>query len=271
MTNEAWLEKHPYLRPLADLQETIKVTVASVPLPIPKIPRWDDYINDFQDGVPLLRSTSVAIDFKPLVTPMITAVQALASKSLPEMLAENIRNLEVELQRKETESSPTLTCLIDKHSFPSGQSGLLRYLGWMLLARYFSDLVSAFGVWREEESWLRSYCPMCGALPAMAQLVGIEHGRMRVLCCGQCRTHWNYHRVGCPFCGIEDDQRMGHLAVEGETILRIDYCEACSGYLKTYDGAGAESLFLADWTSLHLDIVACDRGLRRFADSLYQI
>jgi len=64
---------------------------------------------------------------------------------------------------------------------------------------------------------------------------------------------------------------MGHLAVEGEPVLRVDYCEVCSGYLKTYNGAGSESLFLADWTSLHLDIAACDRGLRRFAESLYQV
>jgi len=271
VTRDVWLGKHPYLRPLADLHETVKVTVNSIPLSTADIPRWDDYINDFKSGVPLLRSTSVAIDFEPLIRPMMTVVRTLASKSLPGILAENIRDLEAELERKETECSPILVFPIDEHSFSSVHSGLLRYLGWMLMAHYFSDLVTAFGVWREEESWLRPYCPTCGALPAMAQLVGLEHGRMRFLCCGQCGTNWNYPRVGCPFCGNEDDQRMGHLAVEGEPVLRVDYCEVCSGYLKTYNGAGSESLFLADWTSLHLDIAACDRGLRRFAESLYQV
>jgi len=61
------------------------------------------------------------------------------------------------------------------------------------------------------------------------------------------------------------------LAIEGEGGLRIDYCEACLGYLKTYNGQGSEALLLADWTSLHLDILARDRGLKRLAASLYDL
>jgi FdhE protein len=60
------------------------------------------------------------------------------------------------------------------------------------------------------------------------------------------------------------------VGVEGEGGLRIDYCETCHGYLKTYDGEGNESVLLADWTSLHLDVLARDRGLQRKAASLYQ-
>ena len=53
--------------------------------------------------------------------------------------------------------------------------------------------------------------------------------------------------------------------------MRIDYCDACSGYLKTYDGEGSESVLLADWTSLHLDVIALERGLVRAAGSLYEL
>ena len=93
---------------------------------------------------------------------------------------------------------------------------------------------------------------------------------MRMLWCGRCHTRWRYRRTGCPFCQTEDDHRLAGFAVEGEGRLRIDYCEQCSGYLKTYVGEGSESLLLADWTSLHLDIVARDRGLKRRAASLYE-
>ena len=41
--------------------------------------------------------------------------------------------------------------------------------------------------------------------------------------------------------------------------------------LKTYDGEGAETVLLADWTSLHLDLLARDRGLRRMAASLHEV
>ena len=46
---------------------------------------------------------------------------------------------------------------------------------------------------------------------------------------------------------------------------------SCGGYLKTYAGQGSESVLLADWTSLHLDIIARDRGLMRCAGSLYHL
>ena len=61
------------------------------------------------------------------------------------------------------------------------------------------------------------------------------------------------------------------MTVEGERGLRIDYCESCKGYLKTYDGEGSETVLLADWTSIHLDVIASDHGLKRLAASLYEL
>jgi FdhE protein len=105
----------------------------------------------------------------------------------------------------------------------------------------------------------------------MAQLVGRDPGRLRKLSCGRCRTRWRYRRTGCPFCDGQDEHRLAVVAVEGEAGLRIDYCNVCGGYLKTYDGEGSESILLADWTSLHLDVIARDRGLKRLAASLYDL
>jgi FdhE protein len=137
------------------------------------------------------------------------------------------------------------------------------------MARFLVPVVGAFDAWRGEERWLRGNCPTCGALPAMAQLVGTDPGRKRFLACGYCGTRWRYGRTGCPFCE-SDTQRLASVVVEGEG-MRIDSCESCRGYLKTYDGQGDEDLLLADWTSLHLDLVAQDRGLRRLAASLYEL
>jgi FdhE protein len=131
-------------------------------------------------------------------------------------------------------------------------------------------VVEAFGHWRDEERWLRRYCPTCGSLPAMAQLAGVEPTRQRLLSCGCCGTRWRYRRTQCPFCE-NDGHRLSGIKVEGEPGLRIDHCGACLGYLKTYDGQGQEELLLADWTSLHLDLVAHERGLKRLAASLYDL
>ena len=58
--------------------------------------------------------------------------------------------------------------------------------------------------------------------------------------------------------------------MEGEPF-RIDLCRACKGYVKTYVGEGEEDLFLSDWSTLHLDLLAVRRGFRRLGASLYDI
>ena len=271
MTQDVWLVKHPYLQGVADLQALIDAGLAAIPIPGARVPRWDDYISDFHEGIPLLLSPSVTIDFRDLDRVLTALVEALASKPLPGKLAQDNRTLEAQLRAGQDSPRRALAWLFDHDSFIPTNPGLLRYLGWSVLARYLRPVVDAFSDWRDEERWLRSYCPTCGSLAAMAQLVGTDPGRLRFLSCGCCRTRWRYRRTGCPFCQSEDDHRLAVVAVEGESGLRIDYCEACSGYVKTFEGQGNESVLLADWTSLHLDIVARDRGLLRRAESLYQL
>ena len=234
MTPDLWLQRHRYLQPVADVHAVVEAAVAGIALPAAPIPDWDDYAADFHAGVPLLRSPAAAFDFAAVETAVHSLVETLAAAPLP-------------------------------------HTGLPGFLGWVVLARYLAPVVSAFDAWRNEERWLRNYCPTCGERPAMAQLVGKDPGRLRKLSCGRCRTRWRYRRTGCPFCDAQDEYRLAALTVEGEAGLRIDYCDVCSGYLKTYDGEGSESVLLADWTSLHLDMIARDRGLRRLAASLYDL
>ena len=75
----------------------------------------------------------------------------------------------------------------------------------------------------------------------MAQLAGDEPARMRLLACGRCATQWRYGRTMCPFCET-DSQKLTSIAIEGEGGLRIDHCESCKGYLKTYAGHGDEAV-----------------------------
>jgi len=271
MTRDVWLAKHPYLQRVAELQALVDAAVAEVHIPVPRVPSWDHYISDFQAGIPLLLSQKVAIDFVDLEKPLRLLVESLALQPLPERLSRDNRTLEAQLHADRDSPRRALAWLLDHDSFTPTNPGLLRYLGWAVLGRYLSPVVDTFNGWRDEERWLRSYCPTCGALAAMAQLVGTDPGRLRFLSCGCCRTRWRYRRTGCPFCQSEDDHRLAVVVVEGESGLRIDYCNGCSGYVKTYEGQGSESVLLADWTSLHLDIIARDRGLIRCAGSLYQL
>jgi FdhE protein len=271
MTPDVWLTRHPYLQPVADLEALVDSAAAELSIAGSGIPAWDDYIEDFHAGVPLLRSSAATIDLQPAARMVTMLVERLATRPLPGKLRAESRTLNAELRCTRDAPHRAVTWLLHKDSFTPSNPGLLRYVGWTVLARHLSPVVGAFGSWRDEECWLRSYCPTCGAPPAMAQLVGNDPGRLRLLACGCCHTRWRYRRTGCPFCENQDDHRLVVLAVEGEGGLRIDYCEACGGYLKTYNGEGSEDLLLRDWTSLHLDVVARDRGLKRLAASLYSL
>jgi FdhE protein len=270
MTQGTWLAKHSYLQTVAKFHAHVEQTAASVPSALACIPNWRDYEPDYLAGVPLLQSCHSKIDLSPVEVTLKELINKLGSAPLPDKLAQDIRGLQAELLQDAGASQRAVANLLGL-TRASMDCGLLRYLGWTVIARYLSRVVDAFANWREEERWLRGYCPTCGSLPAMAQLVGIDPSRVRLLSCGCCRTRWCYRRTGCPFCVNEDDTRLGILVVEEEKDLRIDYCECCNGYIKTYNGSGGESVLLADWTSLHLDIIARDQGLNRLAVSLYEM
>ena len=206
---------------------------------------------------PLLESQAAAIDLAPVEKALALVVGKLATRPLPGVLRKETESLDAEL-RSTADNSPE-------------SPGLRRYLSWRLLSRYLFPVVDAFAAWRQEERWLRHYCSVCGSPPAMAQLIGTDPGSLRMLACGCCGNRWRYRRTGCPFCRNEDDHRLAVIAVEDQGGLRIDYCEQCRGYLKTYQGQGSEMVLLADWTSIQLDMIALDRGLKRLAASVYDV
>jgi len=270
MTRDDWLRAHPYLQPVARLAAQVEDAVARLDPGAAPVPRWDDYRDEYLAGVPLFRSARVAIDLGPAGRCIVALVERLAAAPLPDALATKMRALDAELRDEREPAAAVVAWLLGDPEFTTAAPGLLRWLGWTVLARFLRPLVEAFARWREEERWLRNFCPTCGSPPAMARLVAEEHGRTRFLVCGCCATRWRYRRGACPFCEKES-HRLQVVAVEGEGGLRLDWCEACRGYVKTCSGRNDEALLLSDWTSLHLDVLAHDRGLERRAASLYEI
>jgi FdhE protein len=265
------MEAHSYLLPLADLSAQVDRAAAGIDVPDARIPDWEDYRADFLAGVPLLLSTTAAVDLEPGGRMARAILERLASGTWCGRLATETQALNKELRREPQIARRLADFLLGDQTLRPPFPGLLRYLVWTATARFLRPVVKAFDGWRDEERWLRRYCPTCGSLPAMAQLVGVDPGRRRLLSCGCCGTRWRYRRMGCPFCESADHHRLSALAIEGEKYLRLDSCQSCRAYLKTYIGEGSEPFFLADWTSLHLDIIAHDRGLKRLAHSLYEL
>ena len=199
------------------------------------VPDWEDYRRDFLAGVPLLTSADAAIDLEPGGR-MAAALLAKLVAASPGTVAAEARALDAELRSRSRRSRAAswTFCWATTRSRPSSP-GLLRYVGWTAMTRFLRPVVNAFDSWRDEERWLRRYCPTCGSLPAMAQLAGVDPARRRLLSCGCCATRWQFKRTGCPFCET-DSQRLTSVTIDAEPGLRIDHCESCRGYLKTYVG-----------------------------------
>jgi len=280
--SDAWLERHAYLRPLGrvcDRVERAALRIASgAPRPAP--PDFEAYRSDFLAGVPLLQSGSDVVDLEPAGAAAVALLREIASDSEAGRLSDEARALDAQLRSVPEAPRRVAEWLAgDEDGVAVSSPGLLRYLGWIAASRWLAPVVAGFERWRgamdgadggNDERWLRRYCPLCGSPPAMAQLVGIDPGRKRLLACGCCGSRWQFKRMGCPFCEA-DSQKIAVVTVEGEGGLRIDHCESCLGYVKTYAGQGREDLLLSDWTSLHVDLIAQDRGLRRLAASLYEL
>lgn len=270
MTWDDWLTAHPYLQPVAALHAQVDAVAAEV-CTSASVLRWDNYLDGFLAGVPLLRNSAALIAVAPAEKMVRLLVEGLVHSALSAKLLEQLKVLQEELTIASTQSAGMIAWLVGGVPVVTSHPGLLRYLAWTVLSRYVLPLVLAFEAWNEKERWLRPYCPTCGSRPAMAQLVGNDPARTRFLSCGCCGTRWQYRRIGCPFCKDQDDHRLGALTIEGESSLRIDYCESCNGYLKTYCGQGNEAILLADWTSIQLDLVAQEKGFHRLAASIYEV
>lgn len=115
----------------------------------------------------------------------------------------------------------------------------------------------------EPESWRRCFCPVCGAPPTLGVLKG-ERG-LRHCVCSQCHCQWLVDRLGCPICDNKQQDLLQHFVADSDPACRIDLCDRCHHYIKTIDLRALDTPdpVLEDLATLHLDVLAVERGYSR--------
>jgi FdhE protein len=119
-------------------------------------------------------------------------------------------------------------------------------------------------------SWVEGYCPVCGSLPAFAEVRGIE--RNRYFRCGRCGGEWHARALYCPYCAMSDHnelvalvpEKAGSNAVGSNAV--IEACQRCLGYVKTFtrlQGCSPGAVMLEDLASVDLDVAAIEHGFAR--------
>jgi FdhE protein len=113
-------------------------------------------------------------------------------------------------------------------------------------------------------SWVEGYCPVCGSLPAFAEVRGIE--RNRYFRCGRCGGEWHARALYCPYCAMSDHDELVALVPEKGGSNVIEACQRCLGYVKTFtrlQGCSPGAVVLEDLASVDLDVAAIEDGFAR--------
>jgi formate dehydrogenase maturation protein FdhE len=152
-----------------------------------------------------------------------------------------------------------------------------RIAAWIAIAAGpVLELASAALKPLSKEEWSGPVCPACGGLPQVS-VIREESGEFmagspRYLVCGRCALWWSFARATCPWCGEDDSRRVGSFSPEGERLVRIDACDTCRAYVKTFDlrERGGKDIvpLVDDVATLTLDVWAHEQGLQRSGVSL---
>lgn len=144
--------------------------VEKLDVPADALPEWEAHLAEHRAGVPLLSNRVAAVDLGPAAPGIATLVPRLEPGSLPAPLAAELTALGEAVRGGSGLPAAVVDWLAGDESEAVPSPGLLRFLGWAVLARFLRPVVEAFGRWRDEERWLRTFCPTCGSAPAMAQI-----------------------------------------------------------------------------------------------------
>ena len=160
-----------------------------------------------------------------------------------------------------------LAALAKQHAL---NEGFIRSTIWRMVAALVPAELKEPDGWnpdRDRPRFRENYCPVCGRRPVLAELRKYREGRTRDLICGGCGTRWLYARVGCVYCGNTNLEKMHTLEPTDSDLMRLDICDVCDSYIKTYrgpaNGSDADAIYRQDWASVHLDLLAEEKGLHK--------
>ena len=161
----------------------------------------------------------------------------------------------------------TFAALCEQHAL---NEGFIRSTIWRMVAALVPAELKEPDGWnpdRDRPRFRENYCPVCGRRPVLAELRKYREGRTRDLICGGCGTRWLYARVGCVYCGNTNLEKMHTLEPTDSDLMRLDICDVCDSYIKTYrgpaNGSDADAIYRQDWASVHLDLLAEEKGLHK--------
>lgn len=267
---EEWIEERPFLKEIGEFHIAIEEIVDRFPVEKDvEMPDWDLLKEDFQSGIPVFKSTALNIPIQETAGKLFNELTSIATnEALPEKFREQCAILQEKCTENEQLAEQIITAILTENHKQSKElletneldEGLVWFFAWTAVAEALAPYRENLIKWQEDTRWERGYCPTCGSLPSFAQLKRGKGGRKRHLSCSCCKTEWTFKRIGCPYCDNTDQHSLAIFEVEEEPDFRLDVCNSCNSYLKIYLDRGKEAIYLADWATIHLDILCKEKG-----------
>ena len=234
-----------------------------------KLPIVENPIMDIREkeGFPLISREEFLIDI-PSSTALFESI-CTASKHANEKMRTNIQILEEAF----SVNALRLEDLLKHHTDDTYLDLVLRdfaidkaVLKFLIHMSIYPSLHTHAEMLKDQinlKQWLRGYCPICSSLPLMSQF-NTEGQRSYI--CSFCGFEWPGERLKCPFCENSDHTKLHYFYAEGDEAYRVDICDACNQYIKTVDSRKLDyepDLGLEDIVTIHLDILASEKGFKR--------
>lgn len=222
---------------------------------------------EFQEGFPFFNKAEMPVDI-PSAAALFSNLCTI-TRETNEKLKQSVTAVELALDQGTLNLKDLLRQYFDEAysdtvALRQGiDQAVLRFLVHMSIFPSLSALAQQIRDSVDTKNWLRGYCPVCGSLPRISFLK--DEGR-RFFLCSFCSSEWQSERLKCPFCENSDHKSLHYFYAEGDEAVRVDLCERCKHYIKTVDTRKLSSppdLNLEDITTIHLDILATDRGFSR--------
>jgi FdhE protein len=108
-------------------------------------------------------------------------------------------------------------------------------------------------------------CPHCQSDPQLAVIRPEGDGGKRFLLCSLCQSEWDYHRILCPACGEEHNEKLPRYSAEGISAVRVEACDVCKSYLKSVDMTvdGLAVPVVDEVATAPLDLWAAEQGYHK--------
>jgi len=113
-------------------------------------------------------------------------------------------------------------------------------------------------------------CHYCQSDPQLAVIRPEGDGGKRLLLCSLCQSEWEFHRILCPACGEEHNEKLPRYSAAGIAAVRVEACDVCKHYLKSIDMTvdGLAVPVVDEIATAPLDLWAAEQGYRKIQMNL---